>query len=423
MELKQLFLEVSEKIKWCRRQYHIKQEAFQAYGISRSYISMAENGRRIIPNETVELIYSILLELSDGALQEEFTLELFKKSAVEQAKDWVSERCRLETLSTEYEKFKKVVAQYELYEEGLKLEELIAVDYQQKSQWIESNQHFSLAISYASLSHQNPTLLYRGIGLNMEKMGMYEESISYLKMSLHSLSPDMTEYRYKILYNLAKGYFQVDQLDLALNHIDLALREGETPQPLTRAAHIILKGIVLRKCGRIQEAIDVQVAFIENPCYPPFVTEVYQNLSYLYKSQGRFEEALEVLNHLVQVVTDEVKKHLALGLMGTIYYELGDYELAEDYLNQSKEKILKYGIFEQAKAVTSSLIDMYILKGVESQMINFFDEINEYVGQKYLSPAIFHHVKSYLFDQFYHNKIDERQFKLWMFHVECLGRD
>ena len=88
-----------------------------------------------------------------------------------------------------------------------------------------------------------------------------------------------------------------------------------------------------------------------------------------------------------------------------------------------KEKILKYGIFEQAKAVTSSLIDMYILKGVESQMINFFDEINEYVGQKYLSPAIFHHVKSYLFDQFYHNKIDERQFKLWMFHVECLGRD
>ena len=132
---------------------------------------------------------------------------------------------------------------------------------------------------------------------------------------------------------------------------------------------------------------------------------------------------MEVLNHLVQVVTDEVKKHLALGLMGTIYYELGDYELAEDYLNQSKEKILKYGIFEQAKAVTSSLIDMYILKGVESQMINFFDEINEYVGQKYLSPAIFHHVKSYLFDQFYHNKIDERQFKLWMFHVECLGRD
>lgn len=68
-----MFLTVGDKIKLCRKKYHLKQVIFENYGVTQYYLSLIENNKRNPSDEMLESIYNALVDLTDGEICLDFS--------------------------------------------------------------------------------------------------------------------------------------------------------------------------------------------------------------------------------------------------------------------------------------------------------------------------------------------------------------
>lgn len=180
---------------------------------------------------------------------------------------------------------------------------------------LDSNAHKNLSSAYTAL-------------------GNYREAIKVLE-SMHRL-PERDDIEIQIL--IASNLYQINAYERALDIINSA-EEMLLGQDHPDAAQLfLLKGLTLKALGQTQNAIEAfQKGLVINPKH-------YQsliNLTKVYLSQGKYDEAEKTLNELPP---DKFTEQPVLCLLHNIKRNLGDQE----GMNMINQKLQEYG-FECAQ--------------------------------------------------------------------------
>ncbi|MTN09882.1 transcriptional regulator, partial [Turicibacter sanguinis] len=185
-----MFLTIGEKIRQVRKQYGLKQVAFESFGFSRDYISMLETNKRSLNEEMKQLMYDALDQLTNGLFKENYTYEQFCLTPEQQAEIWLEEHCTLEYGLSDYEIFNEVATKYELFQPLINLNEKIAIHYYTTRDHQRSNEYFLKAISYCNQTDINPAKYYNLVGVNFNQLGQYKDAIAQYKIASYFLSEE-----------------------------------------------------------------------------------------------------------------------------------------------------------------------------------------------------------------------------------------
>ena len=88
---------------------------------------------------------------------------------------------------------------------------------------------------------------------------------------------------------------------------------------MAKGSSYLLKGMILQKQNKDEEAKKILLEFIENPFCPPILGHAYHNLAYLEYNNGFYEEALKYCNYALKLEPENCD---ANGLKQLIKYKI-----------------------------------------------------------------------------------------------------
>ncbi|WP_278473438.1 helix-turn-helix domain-containing protein [Turicibacter sanguinis] len=348
-----MFLTIGEKIRQVRKQYGLKQVAFESFGFSRNYISMLETNKRSLNEEMKQLMYDALDQLTNGLFKENYTYEQFCLTPEQQAEIWLEEHCTLEYGLSDYEIFNEVATKYELFQPLINLNEKIAIHYYTTRDHQRSNEYFLKAISYCNQTDINPAKYYNLVGVNFNQLGQYKDAIAQYKIASYFLSEGTGSLKYKNLYDMSTSYLYDGDCEQSLIYIDEIMNQNE--DIMAKGSSYLLKGMILQKQNKDEEAKKILLEFIENPFCPPILGHAYHNLAYLEYNNGFYEEAKSIFNEIKRDIftsahMDQKEDFITWGLQ--MYLDLKDFDSIKSLFEEVKELI------KQALAIPSTLLLM-----------------------------------------------------------------
>ncbi|WP_195217882.1 helix-turn-helix transcriptional regulator [Turicibacter sanguinis] len=348
-----MFLTIGEKIRQVRKQYGLKQVAFESFGFSRNYISMLETNKRSLNEEMKQLMYDALDQLTNGLFKENYTYEQFCLTPEQQAEIWLEEHCTLEYGLSDYEIFNEVATKYELFQPLINLNEKIAIHYYTTRDHQRSNEYFLKAISYCNQTDINPAKYYNLVGVNFNQLGQYKDAIAQYKIASYFLSEGTGSLKYKNLYDMSTSYLYDGDCEQSLIYIDEIMNQNE--DIMAKGSSYLLKGMILQKQNKDEEAKKILLEFIENPFCPPILGHAYHNLAYLEYNNGFYEEAKSIFNEIKRDIftsahMDQKEDFITWGLQ--MYLDLKDFDSIKSLFKEVKELI------KQALAIPSTLLLM-----------------------------------------------------------------
>ena len=348
-----MFLTIGEKIRQVRKQYGLKQVAFESFGFSRNYISMLETNKRSLNEEMKQLMYDALDQLTNGLFKENYTYEQFCLTPEQQAEIWLEEHCTLEYGLSDYEIFNEVATKYELFQPLINLNEKIAIHYYTTRDYQRSNEYFLKAISYCNQTDINPAKYYNLVGVNFNQLGQYKDAIAQYKIASYFLSEETGSLKYKNLYDMSTSYLYDGDCEQSLIYIDEIMNQNE--DIMAKGSSYLLKGMILQKQNKDEEAKKILLEFIENPFCPPILGHAYHNLAYLEYNNGFYEEAKSIFNEIKRDIftsahMDQKEDFITWGLQ--MYLDLKDFDSIKSLFEEVKELI------KQALAIPSTLLLM-----------------------------------------------------------------
>ncbi|MTP79052.1 transcriptional regulator [Turicibacter sanguinis] len=348
-----MFLTIGEKIRQVRKQYGLKQVAFESFGFSRNYISMLETNKRSLNEEMKQLMYDALDQLTNGLFKENYTYEQFCLTPEQQAEIWLEEHCTLEYGLSNYEIFNEAATKYELFQPLINLNEKIAIHYYTTRDHQRSNEYFLKAISYCNQTDINPAKYYNLVGVNFNQLGQYKDAIAQYKIASYFLSEGTGSLKYKNLYDMSTSYLYDGDCEQSLIYIDEIMNQNE--DIMAKGSSYLLKGMILQKQNKDEEAKKILLEFIENPFCPPILGHAYHNLAYLEYNNGFYEEAKSIFNEIKRDIftsahMDQKEDFITWGLQ--MYLDLKDFDSIKSLFEEVKELI------KQALAIPSTLLLM-----------------------------------------------------------------
>lgn len=331
-----MFLTVGDKIKLCRKKYHLKQVIFENYGVTQYYLSLIENNKRNPSDEMLESIYNALVDLTDGEICLDFSYIEFKKSPCTQAKEWLNKEYKIrgiydENLFEVAKEFNVVEVLYEIYQE-LGEEERNKKNYQKSNEYLQEATQYALKLQYSPLD------IYKKMASNL-MMNLNEEgALAYYRLALNYAIKD--EDKYRLMYYM--GFIEVN-----LGNIDQALRYANetikgSREKLTIIGGVLLKEYTLRKMGEFQRGREVLENYLKAPLGDELIDHLRYNLAVNYKEDSCYSEALEICFEILgktERLTSDIRYKTVL-LIGSIYRYSGDYEKGLSFINNIKSEIL-----------------------------------------------------------------------------------
>ena len=124
---------------------------------------------------------------------------------------------------------------------------------------------------------------------------------------------------------------------------------------MAKGSSYLLKGMILQKQNKDEEAKKILLEFIENPFCPPILGHAYHNLAYLEYNNGFYEEAKSIFNEIKRDIftsahMDQKEDFITWGLQ--MYLDLKDFDSIKSLFEEVKELI------KQALAIPSTLLLM-----------------------------------------------------------------
>ena len=379
-----MFLTIGEKIRQVRKQYGLKQVAFESFGFSRNYISMLETNKRSLNEEMKQLMYDALDQLTNGLFKENYTYEQFCLTPEQQAEIWLEEHCTLEYGLSDYEIFNEVATKYELFQPLINLNEKIAIHYYTTRDHQRSNEYFLKAISYCNQTDINPAKYYKLVGVNFNQLGQYKDAIAQYKIASYFLSEETGSLKYKNLYDMSTSYLYDGDCEQSLIYIDEIMNQNE--DIMAKGSSYLLKGMILQKQNKDEEAKKILLEFIENPFCPPILGHAYHNLAYLEYNNGFYEEALKYLDLSLKYRENYSHNSVTNSIVGEINYRLKKYEEAKSIFNEIKRDIFTSAHMDQKEDFITWGLQMYLdLKDFDS-IKSLFEEVKELIKQALAIP-------------------------------------
>lgn len=169
-------------------------------------------------------------------------------------------------------------------------------------------------------------LLYRSKGISLVYQGNYSEAITSFDAALAGKEKRFTNTEIDILYYKAEAQDKAEKyVDAAMTYTTLVEEEGS-------ADAYMLRGMEYIKVGDYSSAeSDLRMAIKKDKKNYDIYMALYQALS----SQGKMEEAKEVLQEALKLGGN---KGTALVSQGEIYLKLGDFESAEAKFTKALDK-------------------------------------------------------------------------------------
>ncbi len=300
-----------------------------------------------------QLMYDALDQLTNGLFKENYTYEQFCLTPEQQAEIWLEEHCTLEYGLSDYEIFNEVATKYELFQPLINLNEKIAIHYYTTRDHQRSNEYFLKAISYCNQTDINPAKYYNLVGVNFNQLGQYKDAIAQYKIASYFLSEETGSLKYKNLYDMSTSYLYDGDCEQSLIYIDEIMNQNE--DIMAKGSSYLLKGMILQKQNKDEEAKKILLEFIENPFCPPILGHAYHNLAYLEYNNGFYEEAKSIFNEIKRDIftsahMDQKEDFITWGLQ--MYLDLKDFDSIKSLFEEVKELI------KQALAIPSTLLLM-----------------------------------------------------------------
>lgn len=374
-----MFLTIGEKIRQARKQYGLKQVAFEPFGFSRNYISMLETNKRSLNEEMQKIMYDALDQLTNGVFKETYTYQQFCLTPKQQAEIWLEDHCTLEYGLSNYDTFNEVALTYELLEPLIKLDEIIGVHYHRTCEHLKSNDYLLRAIANCSQTLSNPAEYYNYIGVNFNQLGQYKDAIAQYKIASNFLSEDAITLKYKNLYDMSTSYLYDGDCEQSLLYIDEIMDQNENIK--VKAASYLLKGMILKKQNKYEESKKVLLQFVENPFYPHILGHAYHNLAYLEYDWGFYEEALKYLELSSKHRENYSHNSVTNSIVGEINYRLKKYDEAKSIFNEIKREIFTGAHMEQKEDFITWGLEMYLeLKDFDT-ILSLFKEVKDLIKE------------------------------------------
>lgn len=186
--------------------------------------------------------------------------------------------------------------------------------------YIEASNNFKMALE----NNQDAIMAYRGLGICHMFFGEYAEAVDAFKMALHSSDSSPDDVDFDINYYLGVCYSKLGDHESAKERYDaiLDLRPREVDAYMQRGAEYLYLRDSDRACADFEKAFSLR-----KKDYSLYID------AYNLLSESGFESiGIEYLNE----VLEKEDRNLSEYDKGYIYYCLGNYSTAKNYLEQAR---------------------------------------------------------------------------------------
>jgi LuxR family transcriptional regulator, maltose regulon positive regulatory protein len=178
--------------------------------------------------------------------------------------------------------------------------------------------------------------------------GMYREGLELLEQACAYLSPQELSCRYDVSLERGIGLAQIGRLPESVQFLSEAEAAARQAGDTAAVAHLAeALGHLLYEQGRHTESLKAyQRSMLASPeqTLPGYYTQ--DLIAYIYRDWGQLDKALEWARQSVAVKeTFELVETLpmAYGAVAYVYFEMGDFKAAEEYLRKALDLQYQYG--------------------------------------------------------------------------------
>lgn len=234
-------------------------------------------------------------------------------------------------------------------------------------QALESMEYESALSTFETLITEKTNLkeAYRGLGITYIQLSRYSEAIDALQLSLSSGAPGAHTVDFDTNYYLAEAYSKNGDIEEAVQVYTaiLDLKPKETNA-------LLLRGELFLQLDKYEEAVS---DYEELLAVAGNRIEVYVEACNSLIKGGYREEAVRYVGTVLAN-----QSGFSVTEIGKLYYSVGEYETAKEYLEQQKqigdeETILLLGMTYEAldsRAYAISLYDGFLVNNKDSVSIN-----------------------------------------------------
>lgn len=342
------FLNPGEKIKMIRERLGLKQSDLEVSGVSRSYISKIETGKRPLTESTAkvlaETINHLAVEKNIG-----FTIEYgyLMETAEESLYKYCMEKVGNVKSIDEIDEILHYAVKYSLTEVILKCHITRGNLYFNGGNNTKAISCYNeaLQLAYMESMEDRYVTIWNNISSCYIRTADYKNAAVYLAKAFEvcRLKED-SDQRNIVTYNLALCYCEMGKYEKAIEIIDECTRlDHDMVIDKLRFAILLTKGGALIECGRYEEAEMLFTRIMEN------------------------------------IKEDKKSKAFCLHNLGTIYNKLGKYEDAEKSYIEAIE-IRKAINLSKASATMIELGEMYVSIGRKDEGMERLKEGIEYAN-------------------------------------------
>jgi tetratricopeptide (TPR) repeat protein len=179
------------------------------------------------------------------------------------------------------------------------------------------------------------------VGLN-ESSSVQEESCLEPSKKDDPAEPNPKHCHAQVISSLAA--LALIYVDLAQSADEEALLSIEAPNPESEKAHQLLVSQYNNKAIALQRAVFFQQQLLPSGEHNPEALESLNTLGLIYQAAGKTEEALASYSMVQRHAEDSTVLHFTVqSNLGTLFFGLGQFEIAEEVQTKAYEKRGKYG--------------------------------------------------------------------------------
>lgn len=400
-----MFLTVGDRIRQIRQQFNLKQGVFKQFGITQHYLSMIETNKRQAPQETLKDIYEALLILTDGEVESLYTFDSFCIPVETQVKQWLEEQLNSDDFHEKYELFISITEKYHLDKQQVEINKKMARYYFKISDYQAMSHYYRRAIGCAMKHQLNPAHLHMKFGKSLLTIGHYDGAVLNLCLATNSAQA-LTE-RSLIAYDaqifLALTYHRMKEYKLGLEVINHLLTKEHG---LVEGRYI---GVIILKemCTRGIEGSEVSRKYLlklldsdQLKQYPEYVHVVYHTLGWNYIEAKKYNEALEAMQIALPLRKKELDKALTMLLIGHINAEIGQYEIAQKYYHQIKDRIFLSNSLRTKRLWIDEQLDLYCRLNQMEEIKELFAELRQLVCERKFPESMLYELKATIYKRF-----------------------
>lgn len=362
------FINPGEKIKETRKYLKMKQQDLQDDEISRGLISMIEIGQRSLNKDVAtKIVQKFCTRAENLGIKLELDVEYFLRTQKEDAELYSIKKLQQASSPNDIQNILDIAHKFDLLNVNAlaynKLGDTLFDSKDYHNSFVNYNN--SLNIYRDINQNTNIAKLYWKAGLCKALMLNCTEAIIYFNFANQyaSLYKDLTVQK-SSLYDLAKCYKKLNDIDLALKHIDMYLSLCDRIEDFNYYIYAnILKANCYELKGKIDCVIDIYNALLnelsDNRSH--LLGYIYNNLGLAYLYTENFDESKKYFEMAEKIRIDLDKSILSQTLIekSNLFIKQGLYDDAIKSINLGLTNAKKYKNFNELLKGNYMLVHIY----------------------------------------------------------------